>query len=80
MIGVSCVIVLIVGVRCCVCSPQFQQQLAHFSAALESGQLDLAQFGLQGQGFSVVDFLQAIQAAVDKEQRERQQQQQPPNP
>jgi hypothetical protein len=30
-------------------SPQFQQQLATFSGALQTGQLDLAQFGLQAQ-------------------------------
>jgi hypothetical protein len=30
-------------------SPQFQQQLSTFSGALQTGQLDLAQFGLQAQ-------------------------------
>eukprot|EP00879_Flechtneria_rotunda_P009097 GHRR01009524.1.p2 GENE.GHRR01009524.1~~GHRR01009524.1.p2 ORF type:complete len:343 (+),score=129.10 GHRR01009524.1:333-1361(+) len=52
-------------------SPQFQQQLATFSSALQTGQLDLAQFGLNAGGFTVADFLRAIQDLVD---RERQQQ------
>lgn len=30
-------------------SPQFQQQLATFGGALQTGQLDLAQFGLQAE-------------------------------
>jgi hypothetical protein len=30
-------------------SPHFQQQLAAFSSALQTGQLDLAQFGLQAE-------------------------------
>ncbi len=93
-------------------SPQFQQQLATFSAAMQTGQLDLAQFGLNAkvrnmtllatgmvqqridttrptnlcvqmgsiymqsvlqyyvQGFSVADFLTAIQEMVDKEKQQ----------
>jgi hypothetical protein len=35
-------------------SPQFHQQLAAFGAALQSGQLDLAQFGLQAEVSAVV--------------------------
>jgi len=50
-----------------VSSPQFTQQLETFSRALQSGQVDLAQFGLNANtGFSVEDFLNAIQAQVDK--------------
>ena len=46
-------------------TPQFQNQLERFSHALQSGQMDLAQFGLSpGTGFSVAEFLQAIQAQV----------------
>eukprot|EP00877_Chromochloris_zofingiensis_P010437 jgi/Chrzof1/5647/Cz16g10040.t1 len=54
-------------------SPQFQQQLHTFSTALQTGQLDLAQFGLQARGFSVADFLAAIQELVDRERQQRQQ-------
>eukprot|EP00775_Hariotina_reticulata_P004635 gene4635-4888_t len=50
-------------------SPHFQQQLATFSNALQTGQLDLAQFGLQAEGFTVADFLRAIQDLVDREQQ-----------
>ena len=46
-------------------TPQFQNQLERFSHALQSGQMDLAQFGLNpGTGFGVAEFLQAIQAQV----------------
>ena len=39
-----------------------------FSHALQSGQMDLAQFGLSsGTGFGVADFLQAIQSQVEAE-------------
>ncbi len=78
-------------------SPQFQQQMGIFSQALQTGQLDLRQFGLSPkvssscagalgrvqlrasadartgrqraatQGFSIADFLEAIQELVDKE-------------
>lgn len=48
-------------------TPQFQNQLERFSAALQSGQMDLSQFGLDpGTGFSVVDFLTAIKNEVEK--------------
>jgi hypothetical protein len=49
-------------------SPQFQQQLATFSGALQTGQLDLAQFGLQAQvnlvrvGVRVLDVLVFVSA------------------
>lgn len=46
-------------------TPQFQNQLERFSHALQSGQMDMAQFGLSpGTGFSVAEFLQAIQSHV----------------
>mmetsp|Transcript_42247 Transcript_42247/g.100221 ORF Transcript_42247/g.100221 Transcript_42247/m.100221 type:complete len:314 (-) Transcript_42247:181-1122(-) len=48
-------------------SPQFQQQLAAFSHALQTGELDLAQFGLDARGFTVADFLESIQDSVEKE-------------
>eukprot|EP00878_Enallax_costatus_P011615 GHUV01012124.1.p1 GENE.GHUV01012124.1~~GHUV01012124.1.p1 ORF type:complete len:237 (+),score=80.45 GHUV01012124.1:1179-1889(+) len=48
-------------------SPQFHQQLSTFSAALQTGQMDLAQFGLQSEGFTVADFLRAIQDLVERE-------------
>jgi hypothetical protein len=44
-------------------TPQFKAQLERFSHALQSGQMDLAQFGLSpGTGFSIAEFLRAIQA------------------
>ena len=51
-------------------SAQFRQQLAAFSQALTSGQLDISQFGLQptsgaSPNFSVADFLASVQAHVD---------------
>ncbi|KAI8476022.1 MAG: adhesion molecule [Monoraphidium minutum] len=51
-------------------SAQFQQQLAAFSAALQSGQLDLSQFGLRAEGFSVTDFLNALEELVEREARQ----------
>eukprot|EP00227_Mantoniella_beaufortii_P007890 CAMPEP_0197575694 /NCGR_PEP_ID=MMETSP1326-20131121/1003_1 /TAXON_ID=1155430 /ORGANISM="Genus nov. species nov., Strain RCC2288" /LENGTH=172 /DNA_ID=CAMNT_0043138505 /DNA_START=402 /DNA_END=920 /DNA_ORIENTATION=- len=49
-----------------VSTPQFKSQLERFSHALQSGQMDLAQFGLNpGTGFSVAEFLQAIQTQVE---------------
>ena len=52
-------------------TPQFQAQLERFSAALQSGQMDLAQFGLPpGTGFSVAEFLAAIQAEAEKKKRD----------
>uniref|UniRef100_A0A7S0RUT9 Pru domain-containing protein n=1 Tax=Chlamydomonas leiostraca TaxID=1034604 RepID=A0A7S0RUT9_9CHLO len=48
-------------------SPQFAQQLAAFSAALQSGQLDLAQFGLNAKGYSVAAFLEAVGDLVERE-------------
>mmetsp|Transcript_36489 Transcript_36489/g.65263 ORF Transcript_36489/g.65263 Transcript_36489/m.65263 type:complete len:306 (-) Transcript_36489:360-1277(-) len=53
-------------------SPQFHQQIETFSHALQTGQLDLAQFGLDAQGFSVADFLESIQKDVEKEMKQEQ--------
>ena len=45
-----------------ISSPQFSAQLQTFSRALQSGQIDLAQFGLRAaNGASIADFLQEIQ-------------------
>ncbi|PNW76741.1 hypothetical protein CHLRE_11g469450v5 [Chlamydomonas reinhardtii] len=52
-------------------SPQFQQQLSTFSDALQTGQLDLSQFGLRAAGYSVADFLAAIQDLVERERQEQ---------
>lgn len=50
-------------------TPQFQSQLERFSHALQSGQMDLAQFGLSpGAGFSVAEFLSAIQKQVEEKE------------
>ena len=49
-------------------SPQFASQLKQFSQALQSGRLNLSQFGLDAStaGFSVLQFLEAIEAAAVK--------------
>lgn len=53
-------------------SPQFRQQVALFGSAIQTGQLDmLHQFQLHAKGFSIADFLEAIQDQTDKEKRER---------
>jgi hypothetical protein len=45
-----------------IASPQFASQLQTFSRALQSGQIDLAQFGLRAAaGTSIADFLQEIE-------------------
>ena len=50
-------------------TPQFQSQLERFSHALQSGQMDLAQFGLNpGAGFSIADFLTAIKKQVEEKE------------
>lgn len=52
-------------------SPQFKGQLETLTRALSSGQMDLGQFGLtNAAGFSVGDFLQAIDAAAAAEAAE----------
>ena len=53
---------LTVHCPCCV-------QLELFSNALQTGQLDLNSFGLRAAGFTVADFLQAIQDQVDLEKK-----------
>lgn len=52
-------------------SPQFREQLEVFSRALQSGQLDLQQFGLEAAGFSAADFLQGIERMVAKQEEEQ---------
>lgn len=48
-----------------ISSPQFSSQLQSFSRALQSGQIDLQQFGLRAAGgASIADFLQEIQNAT----------------
>ena len=49
-------------------SPQFRRQMDQFHAALVTGQLDLRHFGLDAEGFSVADFLEAVQRAQEKQQ------------
>ena len=51
-------------------SPQFREQLEVFSCALQSGQLDLQQFGLEAAGFSAAEFLQGIESMVAKQREE----------
>lgn len=51
----------------------FKQQMGALGAALQTGQLPAATFGLQARGLSVADFLIAIQESVDREaEQERQ--------
>lgn len=45
-------------------------QLELFSNALQTGQLDLNSFGLRAAGFTVADFLQAIQDQVNQEKQQ----------
>jgi len=52
-------------------SPQFREQLEVFSRALQSGQLDLQQFGLEAAGFSAAEFLQGIERMVAKQEEEQ---------
>jgi hypothetical protein len=49
-------------------SPQFRAQVAALAHALQSGQIDLATFGLAGaQGYSMRDFVEALEALVKRE-------------
>lgn len=48
-------------------SPQLSQQLSVFSTALETGRFDPAALGLSVEGYSAIDFLNAIQKLVDEE-------------
>jgi 6-phosphogluconate dehydrogenase len=48
-------------------TPQFRSQLETFSQALQSGEMDMAQFGLKQNGVASLEtFLKAIQAEVDE--------------
>ena len=48
-------------------TPQFRSQLETFSQALQSGEMDMAQFGLKQNGVANLEtFLKAIQAEVDE--------------
>ena len=59
------------GVEDLASSAQFRSQADALSSALTSGELDLAHFGLRAQGFSVADFLQAVQDSVDAEKNQK---------
>ena len=47
-------------------SVAFKSQVASLSHALQTGQLDFKQFGLDGSGFSVIEFLEAFERAAQK--------------
>jgi hypothetical protein len=52
-------------------SPQFRAQVASLAHALQTGQLDLATFGLSGaRGYSMRDFVDALQGLVKREKEE----------
>ena len=52
-------------------TPQFRSQLESFSQALQSGEMDMAQFGLkQSGGADLENFLKAIQSEVDESKKE----------
>ena len=52
-------------------TPQFRSQLESFSQALQSGEMDLAQFGLKQSGVADLEnFLKAIQSEVDESKKE----------
>ena len=63
------------GVEELASSAQLRSQADAFSSALTSGELDLSHFGLRAKGFSVADFLQAVQDSVDAEKRKREEEQ-----
>ena len=51
-------------------TPQFRSQLETFSQALQSGEMDMAQFGLGQTGVADLEkFLKALQAEVDESQK-----------
>ncbi|GAX83922.1 hypothetical protein CEUSTIGMA_g11346.t1 [Chlamydomonas eustigma] len=52
-------------------SHSFRQQLSSLGSAIQSGEVNLAQFGLQASGFSIADFLVAIDTAVSGERSSR---------
>lgn len=49
-------------------SPQFKQQLAVLTQALETGQVDTSHFGLGPASYGVAEFLKAIQREAGKEE------------
>ncbi|CAK0773278.1 hypothetical protein CVIRNUC_004048 [Coccomyxa viridis] len=51
-------------------STQLHHQLRILGAALQTAQIDPAHFGLHAKGYTVVDFLEAIQKKVDDERKE----------
>lgn len=52
-------------------TPQFRSQLETFSQALQSGEMDMSQFGLRQTGVADLEkFLRAIQAEVDESQKD----------
>ena len=52
-------------------TPQFRSQLESFSQALQSGEMDMAQFGLKQSGVADLEnFLKAIQSEVDESKKE----------
>lgn len=59
------------GVEELASSAQLRSQADAFSSALTSGELDLSHFGLRARGFSVADFLQAVQDSVDAEKEKK---------
>jgi 26S proteasome regulatory subunit N13 len=59
------------GLHDVLSSAQWRSQLDTLSGAFTTGQLDLAQFGLRAGGFTVADFLQAVQDAVDEEKKKQ---------
>ena len=59
------------GVEELASSAQLRSQADAFSSALTSGELDLSHFGLRAKGFSVADFLQAVQDSVDAEKEKK---------
>jgi hypothetical protein len=50
-------------------SAQWRAQLETLSGAFTTGQLDVSQFGMRAGGFTVADFLQAVQDQVDAEKK-----------
>ena len=52
-------------------SAQWRSQLETLSGAFTTGQLDVSQFGMRVAGFSIADFLQAVQDQVDREKQDK---------
>ncbi|RWR84225.1 regulatory particle non-ATPase 13 [Cinnamomum micranthum f. kanehirae] len=51
-------------------SPPFRQQLESFSYVLRTGQIDLSQFGIDPNKFTVLSFLEALEDSVSSESSE----------